>query len=382
MRGLTERVFDQLTPATRVLVAVGSSTPFFVLILLGHGWVIAEPSTRGAVHTEVMLALQGLLVVATLLSIGIAVHVWPLRQEPEPVEGATLLACLTIGVTYTVIAVLAGTFTAPTGLVLLGVLAIGLLLFTLRPMVIAYLVCTVVLVGHDIGVQLGWWSYAPAVTERIFEGRKPQWGYAVWRNAVLLAAAAVLLPLIMLLFGRLDRMHARLMRLSQTDGLTGLANRRRFMEVLQAEVARRHRTGRPLCVVLIDIDHFKRVNDAHGHLAGDAVLRDLAALLMASVRAPSDLPVRLGGEEFALILPDTPEDEALSVCERLREHVAAQTFQGDGTPLRISISLGLGEVQDDDVGRILGDVDRALYCAKAAGRNRVCLASCCERGTA
>ncbi|MFY9460762.1 MAG: GGDEF domain-containing protein, partial [Aquabacterium commune] len=334
MRGLTERVFDQLTPATRVLVAIGSSTPFFVLILLGHGWVIAEPSTRGAVHNGVMLALQGLLVVATLLSIGIGVHVWPLRREPEPVEGTTLLACLTIGVTYTVIAVLAGTFTAPTGLVLLGVLVIGLLLFTLQPMVIAYLVCMVVLVGHDIGVQMGWWSYAPAVTERIFEGRKPLWGYAVWRNAVLLSAAAVLLPLIMLLFGRLDRMHARLMRLSQTDGLTGLANRRRFMEILQAEVARRHRTGRPLCVVLIDIDHFKSVNDAHGHLAGDAVLRELAALLIASVRAPSDLPARLGGEEFALILPDTPEDEALRVCERLRERVAAQTFQGDGTPLR------------------------------------------------
>ena len=380
MRGLTERVFDQLTPATRVLVAIGSSTPFFVLILLGHGWVIAEPSTRSAVHTEVMLALQGLLVVATLLSIGIAVHVWPRRREPEPVEGATLLACLTIGVTYTVIAVLAGTFTAPTGLVLLGVLTIGLLLFTLRPMVIAYLVCTAVLVGHDVGVQMGWWSYAPAVTERIFEGRKPQWGYAIWRNAVLLSAASVLLPLIMLLFGRLDRMHARLMRLSQTDGLTGLANRRRFMEVLQAEVARRHRTGRPLCVVLIDIDHFKHVNDVHGHLAGDAVLRELAALLMASVRAPSDLPARLGGEEFALILPDTPEDEALSVCERLRERVAAQVFHGDGTPLRIAISLGLGEVHDDDVARILGDADRALYCAKAAGRNRVCVASCCERG--
>jgi len=379
MRGLTERVFDQLTPATRVLVAIGSSTPFFVLILLGHGWVIAEPSTRSAVHTEVMLALQGLLVVATLLSIGIAVHVWPRRREPEPVEGATLLACLTIGVTYTVIAVLAGTFTAPTGLVLLGVLTIGLLLFTLRPMVIAYLVCTAVLVGHDVGVQMGWWSYAPAVTERIFEGRKPQWGYAIWRNAVLLSAASVLLPLIMLLFGRLDRMHARLMRLSQTDGLTGLANRRRFMEVLQAEVARRHRTGRPLCVVLIDIDHFKHVNDVHGHLAGDAVLRELAALLMASVRAPSDLPARLG-EEFALILPDTPEDEALSVCERLRERVAAQVFHGDGTPLRIAISLGLGEVHDDDVARILGDADRALYCAKAAGRNRVCVASCCERG--
>lgn len=382
MRGLTERVFDQLTPATRVLVAIGASTPFFVLILLGHGWVIADPSTRSVVNTDVMLALQGLLVLATLLSMGIAVHVWPLRREPEPVEVATLLSCLTIGVTYTAIAVLAGTFTAPTGLVLLGVLAIGLLLFTLRPMVIAYMVCTAVLVGHDIGVQLGWWPYAPAVTARIFEGGKPLWGYAVWRNAVFLAAATVLLPLIMLLFGRLDRMHARLMRLSQTDSLTGLANRRRFMEVLQAEVARRHRTGRRLCVVLIDIDHFKRVNDAHGHFAGDVVLRDLAALLMAAVRAPSDLPARLGGEEFALILPDTPEEEGLGVCERLRERVAAQTFRGDGTPLRISISLGLGEVMDDDVGRILNDVDRALYCAKAAGRNRVRLASHCERGVA
>ncbi len=382
MRGLTERVFDQLTPATRVLVAIGASTPFFVLILIGHGWVIAASRTRGAVNTEVMLALQGLLVLATLLSIGIAVRVWPRRREPEPVEGATLLACLTIGITYTVIAVLAGTFTAPTCLVLLGVLAIGLLLFTLRPMAIAYMVCTVVLAGHDLGVQLGWWPYASAVTARIFEGITPLWGYAIWRNAVLLAAAAVLLPLIMLLFGRLDRMHARLMRLSQTDGLTGLANRRRFMEVLQAEMARRHRSGRPLCVVLIDIDHFKQVNDAHGHLAGDAVLRDLAALLMAAVRGPSDLPARLGGEEFALILPDTPVEEGLAVCERLRARVAAQTFLGDGTPVCISISLGLGEVRDEDVGRILGDVDRALYCAKAAGRNRVCLASCCERGAA
>ena len=89
-----------------------------------------------------------------------------------------------------------------------------------------------------------------------------------------------------------------------------------------------------------------------------------------------------GGEEFALILADTPEDEALVVCERLRERVAAQTYPGDGTPLHITISLGLGEVASDDVGRIMSDVDRALYCAKEAGRNRVSLASCCERSAA
>lgn len=380
MRGLTERVFDHLTPATRVLVAIGASLPFFILILLGHGWVLTNPSTRAVVQPGVMLALQGVLALAVLLSASIAVHIWPRRQEPEPRDGSTLLACLVIGLSYTTIAVLAGPFTAPTGLVLLGVLAIGLLLFSLRPMVIAYVVCTAVLVGHDIGVQLGWWPYAPALTSRIFEGREPFWGYALWRNVVLCSAAAVVLPLILLLFGRLDRAHARLMRLSQTDGLTGLANRRRFMEVLQAEMARRHRTGRPLCLALIDLDHFKLVNDTHGHLAGDAVLRELATVLITSVRVPSDLPARLGGEEFALILPDTPLDEAQGVCERLRERVAAQVFQGDGEPLRITISMGLTEVQNDDIGRALSEADRALYCAKTAGRDRVSLATCCERG--
>ena len=380
MRGLTERVFDHLTPATRVLVAIGASLPFFFLILLGHGWVLAEPSTRVVVHPEVMLALQGVLVLAIALSLGIGWHAWPRRQGTEPLDGVTVLTCLVIGLTYTAIAVVAGTFTAPTGLVLLGVLVIGLLLFSMRPMAMAYAVCTVVLVGHDIGVQLGWWPYAPALTSRAFEGRVPFWGYALWRNAVLLSAAAVVLPLILLLFGRLDRAHARLMRLSQTDGLTGLANRRRFMEVLQAEMVRRHRTGRPLCLALIDLDHFKLVNDAHGHLAGDAVLRELATLLITSVRVPSDLPARLGGEEFALILPDTPLDEAQGACERLRERVAAQVFQGDGEPLRITISMGLAEVHDDDMGRALSEADRALYCAKAAGRDRVSLATCCERG--
>ena len=179
------------------------------------------------------------------------------------------------------------------------------------------------------------------------------------------------------------------MRLSQTDGLTGLANRRRFMEVLQAEVARWQRSGRPVCVVLLDIDHFKRVNDALGHLTGDAVLREVSTLMLASVRAPTDLPTRLGGEEFALILPDTPQDVALGVCERLRERVAAHRFQSDvqaadgttgsvgsdgATALHITVSIGLAEVRGDDVAEVLRAADLALYEAKAAGRDRVCVA--------
>lgn len=374
MRGLTERVFDQLTPAARVQVAIWSSTPFFLIVLVGHGLALAEPSIRSALQPDTMLALQALLLVCTLTNVVIGVRLWPHRADPAPVALATLLTCLSIGGAYSVIAVLAGTFTAPTSLVLMGVLTIGLLLFTLRPMAIAYAACTVVLLGHDVGVQVGLWSYAPALTERIFLGREPVWWYDVWRNFVLVSACAVLLPLIMLLFARLDRMHARLTRLSHTDGLTGLANRRRFMEVLHAEVARRRRTGRPLCVALLDIDHFKLVNDRHGHLTGDVVLRELAAVLMASVRAPSDLPARLGGEEFALILPDTGQDEAMAVCERLREQVAAKVFQDEATRLHVTVSMGLLEVREEDVDRVLGRVDQALYRAKETGRNRVCIA--------
>lgn len=390
MLGLTERVFDQLTPAKRVLVAIGASVPFFLLTLLGDGWVLAQHGTGGVVRVDVVEALQGLLVVCTLLCLGTAVRLWPQRHETNDVEGATLLVCLSIGVAYTAIAILAGTFTAPTCLVLPGVLVIGLLLFTLRPMVIAFLVCAGLIAGHDLCVQLGGWSYAPALMPRIFEGNAPVWGYAVWRNAVLIADAAVLLPLILLLFGRLERMHVRLVRLSQTDGLTGLANRRRFMEALHAEVARWQRSRLPVCVVLLDIDHFKRVNDDRGHLVGDAVLREVASMMMGSVRAPTDLPTRLGGEEFALILPDTPEDVALAVCERLREQVASHPFQGDvqapvgaasaatGTasskPVRITVSIGLAEVRGGDVAEVLRGADQALYQAKASGRDRVCVA--------
>ncbi|MCH8179512.1 MAG: GGDEF domain-containing protein [Proteobacteria bacterium] len=380
MRGLTERVFDQLTPAARVQVAIWTSTPFFLVVLVGHGWALADDAMRGALRPGVLLALQALVAVCTLSNLVIGVRLWRRRASPEQVAWPTLLTCLSIGGVYSVIAVLAGTFTAPTSLVLLGVLAIGLLLFPLRPMLIAYGLCTAVLLGHDLGVQVGVWPYAPALTERVFQGHEPVWWFSVWRNFVLAAACPVLLPLIMLLFARLDRMHGRLNQLSRTDGLTGLANRRRFMEVLASELARCRRTGAPLCVALLDIDHFKQVNDRHGHLAGDAVLRDLAAILMASVRAPSDLPARIGGEEFALVLPDIRQDEAMAVCERLRERVASHAFRDDGDgrdgagPLALSISIGLAEAAEADTDRILVRADQALYRAKDSGRDRVCVA--------
>jgi len=152
-----------------------------------------------------------------------------------------------------------------------------------------------------------------------------------------------------------------------TDPLTGLANHRTFHERLRAEAARSRRSGTPLSLVLLDIDHFKRVNDNFGHQRGDEVLRVVAAVLAEDGRA-SDLTARLGGEEFALLLADTDADGALAVAERLRAELEAVDIPG---PRRVTASFGVAALgADADPDELVRAADRALYAAKAGGRNR------------
>src|SRR6185437_8198311 len=162
----------------------------------------------------------------------VGLYMWPRRQLHDPVPVATQLVCFAIGWYFSAVTILAGTFTTGVDLVLLGVLAIGLLLFERKPMLISYVSCLLILGGHDLGVIAGWWPYASALTPRVFEGGRPSWWFNVWRQFVFLAGSGVLFTLLLLLFERLDAITAKLSRLSFTDGLTGLANRRRFMEVL------------------------------------------------------------------------------------------------------------------------------------------------------
>lgn len=374
MRRQLDQILDQLTPVGRVQVAIWSSTPFFVIVLIGHGLALRTPEVRAGLQADAMLWLQWLVLACTVVNLVIGVRLWPRRHLPDPVDAATLAVCLSIGLAYTAITILAGTFTASTNLVLVGVLAVGLLLFPMRPMVVAYVVCVGLLLLSDLAVLTGWLPYALALTPDTFQGREPVWWFALWRQFVFVSAWLVMLTLLLVLFSRLEQLHARLTRLSYTDGLTGLANRRRFMEVLASELARHQRFGRPLCLMLMDVDHFKHVNDRHGHLAGDAVLRGLAVTLMASVRAPSDLPARLGGEEFAIVLPDTDLDAARQVGERLRQDIASQVFRDADVTFGVTVSLGLIEVRGQDMERALLLVDQALYRAKESGRNRVCVA--------
>jgi diguanylate cyclase (GGDEF)-like protein/PAS domain S-box-containing protein len=162
----------------------------------------------------------------------------------------------------------------------------------------------------------------------------------------------------------------RLVALATTDPLTGLANHRAFQERLAAEVSRARRAGEPLALVMIDLDHFKRVNDTHGHQAGDEVLREVARRLMACARR-EDLCARVGGEELAWLLPATGADAAMAAAERLRAAIA-------GTPIppagRQTASLGVAGLGPGGAAALVRDADAALYRAKAAGRD-ACVAA-------
>lgn len=378
MREVIERFIISSTPAWRVLLAVGASVPFFLIILVGHGLAMRSPDISAGVDLGVMRAIQWLVGLACVVNLSVAWRLWPRRQEPDPVPTATLLVCLSIGLSYTLTTIWAGSFTAPPSVVLMGVLVVGLLLFERRPMFIAYVLCTALIVGYDLGVLAGVVPYAPAVLPEAYVGDAglPTWWWRIWRLFVFCAGYAVLLGLVFLLFSRLDGLHKQLAHLSYTDGLTGLANRRRLMEALAAELARQRRTGQPCCLVMIDLDHFKQVNDGHGHLQGDEVLRQLGALMLRCVRSPTDLAARVGGEEFALLLPDTRLAEAEAVCARLREALAAQVFGEAADRFVVTASMGVVESLGLDAEPVLREVDHELYRAKAEGRNRVCLQAC------
>jgi diguanylate cyclase (GGDEF)-like protein len=163
-----------------------------------------------------------------------------------------------------------------------------------------------------------------------------------------------------------------LAELARRDPLTGLANRRAFEEALRREVARARRAGAALAVAALDVDHFKRVNDAHGHPAGDAVLAAVAARAAAALRA-GDLLARVGGEEFAALLPGAGLPAAVEVAERIRAALAAAPVEASGQALRVTVSLGCAALapEDADEAALLARADARLYDAKRSGRDRV-----------
>lgn len=171
------------------------------------------------------------------------------------------------------------------------------------------------------------------------------------------------------------RLEEALINLANTDPLTGLPNRRCFFQNLAKEFDRSYRYARPLSVIGLDLDHFKAINDCHGHAAGDIVLKNTAELVLRSLRT-TDMAGRLGGEEFAILMPETGGIMAAEASERLRCMIANSTVHSHGgEPIQVTISIGVTcmRAEDGHPDEMLARADAALYKAKSEGRNRVCI---------
>lgn len=174
-----------------------------------------------------------------------------------------------------------------------------------------------------------------------------------------------------------SRYFEKIQQLSEIDGLTGLYNHRVFHEKLRHEVNRRGRTGKPLSLIMLDIDHFKQFNDAYGHQAGDAVLREIAEIITSQSRCNSiDTCSRYGGEEFSIIMPEIELHNAVKVAERLRNVVEAHSFfvEDGSPPIKVTVSIGVAAISGSDdmsAEELIKKADEALYLSKRSGRNRV-----------
>jgi diguanylate cyclase (GGDEF)-like protein len=166
--------------------------------------------------------------------------------------------------------------------------------------------------------------------------------------------------------------HEEIYQLTIVDGLTQINNKRYLTEFLEREIGRCHRYNRDLSLIMIDLDHFKKVNDTHGHIAGDFVLRELAQRIKQRIRK-EECFARYGGEEFAIVIPESGPDNARRFAEKLRKIVADHPFVFEGKEIQVTISLGVADMTSEmtDPAQFIKGADAKLYEAKEAGRNQV-----------
>ncbi|NPU92327.1 MAG: diguanylate cyclase [Gammaproteobacteria bacterium] len=362
---------NQATPAQRCILVVATNVPFLLAFMAAQSAGLLVPAWRTYLNPFWIQFGNLLLGSLVLIQLAVLFWLWPRRLSRQPLRGAyVLLACL-VSVGFSFEAFLCGNLTFPTNLVIVGIIPCGLLLLDMRSTAIALGLGVIFIWVNDLAIFTGVLPYAPGYAPAAFSGGEHALMAEVFRTGVLYVSVVAYGMLIWLLFGNYDHHRQALTLLSNQDMLTGLANRRRFMERLDAECARLTRIHAPLSLVMIDADHFKKINDSHGHPVGDEVLRTLAHLLGQQMRVPADLPARIGGEEFAILLPDTRLEGAVAVCERLAASLRRTPLQSPQGPFHLTLSMGVVESWHLDPEKLLHYADANLYLAKGQGRNRI-----------
>lgn len=264
-----------------------------------------------------------------------------------------------------------GLHDTPVPMIILDVFVFSRALFTWREVRWAWWLAAVLVLASEVLLATGAMPYAPLLSSPVYDGGEMHAWWAVWVRVLFVLAAIPMSLVLFCLAAAVQRRRAELETLVRTDALTGLANRREFMTQLERESHRQARSGRPMSVVLFDVDHFKQVNDRWGHPMGDQVLSRIGALLKAHTRDQIDTAARYGGEEFVLLLPDTGVNEACLVAEKIAVRLREAQFSADGQGFRVTQSVGIAQVVEGNVDVALRVADRNLYQAKQAGRDRM-----------
>lgn len=352
-----------MTAAIIVLVASGL---FTVAVWVGGGTPFVPVDTDAAplVRWIALIHLQPWWLILVLA----------VRARRPGRAASPWLAIATVylfAVTLALFTLVTGPFAAPGWIAFLGGSIVGYLLFERRHArlgVVAYL--ALVMTGAAL-VHERPWAWIDQIVPR--DTRMPSTTTLLGQAITSTGLFVLVLALIAFIIDRWRDREARYQKLARTDWLTGLTNRRKLMEIGAREVARARRYGAPLAVVLIDLDHFKKVNDTHGHIAGDRVLARAAAVFAAAIR-DVDTVARFGGEEFAILLPDTDARGALEVAERCARKLAAAPLDvGAAEPLVVTASMGVADTAGPsaDLEDLLRRADDAMYRAKQGGRNRI-----------
>lgn len=363
------------SPARLCLLAIAAGVPIYLPSIELLTRALQHPEMAASAELGVMALLRNVIAFVAASHFLLAVWLWRHRHDTAIpivinwwIVGSHALVLLAAGLAT-------GTYTSPANLPTVIGLVVGLALQPPRIVVTAFFGAIGVGALYQVCVLAGFAPYAPLIVPGTFQGRMPVTWWWQYRSLLSYGGLPVGIGLILWVFARIDRQREALTALSQTDGLTQLYNRRHFMERLGAELMRHRRYGFPVSLVLCDADHFKRVNDTYGHHAGDDVLREIGHIFRRTLR-PMDLAARLGGEEFALILPECDLARAGIVCERLRRALEAYEFEADGEPgdsrrFRVTMSMGAVECCRGSSDALLAQADANLYEAKRQGRNRV-----------
>ncbi len=341
-------------------------------LILGLQWVAASQAASRALFHPAWLVpslwAQALLVVWLSLMGTLA---WRRRHQNAPmpllVQGTVVPGVLGV----VLLSVAYGLKDTPIGIALLAEVFLSRALFTLGTLRWAFLLGLLAVVAAEVGQAMGLLAYAPLLSAPIYLGVELQPWWALWVRVVFLAEGLMFSAGLFLLATILTRHRKALEALVRTDMLTGLANRREFMTRLARESHRQARGGRPLSILMLDVDHFKRVNDTYGHPTGDQVLAQVGAILRAHTRDQVDTAARYGGEEFVLLLPETDLSGAQHVAEKISARLRTHPFMADGQPFTVTQSVGIAQVVGGDTALALKVADRNLYQAKRDGRDQI-----------